>query len=121
MLLSVIVPPPSLKPSLSDFEEHPNKHQNLRPQQLKQTVGVVFFRIRQIYDSGEPGSNNMDVPKRFIPALVSGLAYYIAMKKPESAERLPFLKQEYEEQWRLASEEDRVKAAFRFVPWTGYT
>jgi len=53
--------------------------------------------------------------------LVSGLAYYIAMKKPESAERLPFLKQEYEEQWRLASEEDRVKAAFRFVPWTGYT
>ena len=86
-----------------------------------QTYTVVFFRIRQIYDSGEPGSNNMDVPKRFIPALVSGLAYYNAMKKPESAERLPFQKQEYEEQWRLASEEDRVKAAFRFVPWTGYT
>ena len=86
-----------------------------------QTYTVAFFRIRQIYDSGEPGSNNMDVPKRFIPALVSGLAYYIAMKKPEATERLPFLKQEYEEQWRLASEEDRVKAAFRFVPWTGYT
>jgi len=86
-----------------------------------QTYTVAFFRIRQIYDSGKPGSNNMDVPKRFIPALVSGLAYYIAMKKPESTERLPFLKQEYEEQWRLASEEDRVKAAFRFVPWTGYT
>ena len=85
-----------------------------------QTYTVAYYRIRQIYDSGEPGSNNMDVPKRFIPALVSGLAYYIAMKKPQVSERLPILKQEYEEQWRLASEEDRVKANFHFVPWTGY-
>jgi hypothetical protein len=62
----------------------------------------------------------MDVPKRFIPALVSGLAYHVAMKRPEAMERLPILKQEYEEQWQLASEEDRVKANFRFVPWTSY-
>ena len=42
------------------------------------------------------------------------------MKRPEAMERLPILKQEYEQQWRLASEEDRVKASFRFVPWTSF-
>ena len=86
-----------------------------------QTYTVSYYRIRQIYDSGKPGSNNMDVPKRFLPCLVSGLAYYIAMKRPEAGDRLSFLKQEYEEQWQLASEEDRVKANFRFVPWTSYS
>jgi hypothetical protein len=84
------------------------------------TYTVAYYRIRQIYDSGTEGSNNMDVPKRFIPCLVSGLAYYVAMKRPEVTDRLPFLKQEYEEQWKLASEEDRIKANFRFVPWTSY-
>tara|TARA_R110000787_G_scaffold182287_1_gene294238 strand:+ start:894 stop:1586 length:693 start_codon:yes stop_codon:yes gene_type:complete len=84
------------------------------------TYTVAYYRIRQIYDSGTEGSNNMDVPKRFIPCLVSGLAYYVAMKRPEVTDRLPFLKQEYEEQWKLASEEDRIKASFRFVPWTSY-
>jgi hypothetical protein len=38
------------------------------------------------------------------------------MKNPEAAQRVPFLKQQYEEQWKLASEENRVKAAVRFVP-----
>jgi hypothetical protein len=48
--------------------------------------------------------------------MVAGLAYHLAMKVPTGAERLPMLKQQYDEAWALASEEDREKAAVRFVP-----
>jgi len=41
------------------------------------------------------------------------------MKVPELAPRIPMLKQEYEEQFKLASEEDREKTSARFVPSIG--
>ena len=47
---------------------------------------------------------------------VAGLAYYISMKDPELAPRIPMLKDMYEEQFKLAAEEDRVKTPARFVP-----
>jgi hypothetical protein len=53
---------------------------------------------------------------RFLPCVVAGLAYYIAMKQPDLADRLPMLKQAYDEQFDLAAGEDREKAAVRFVP-----
>ena len=56
------------------------------------------------------------MPFRFYPALVAGLAYNIATKIPELMQRLPILKEQYEEQFRLASEEDREKVPFRAVP-----
>jgi len=62
------------------------------------------------------------VPPRFVPCLVSGLAYYIAMKKPMVADRLPLLKQEYEYQFELAAGEDQESASIQFVPFdTFYT
>ena len=81
-----------------------------------QTYKVIWYRLRQIYDAGTPASNNLDIPKLFLPCLVSGLAYYIAQKNPEAFQRVPFLKQQYEEQWKLAADENRVKASVRFVP-----
>ena len=77
---------------------------------------VIWYRLRQIYDAGTPASNNIDIPKLFLPCLVSGLAFYLAQKNPEAMQRVPFLKQQYEEQWILASSENRVKASVRFVP-----
>lgn len=79
------------------------------------TYTFVYWRLRRIQDAGT-GVNTADIPFRFIPALVSGLAYYIAMKRPESAQMLPMLAAEYARQWDLASEEDREKAPVRFVP-----
>lgn len=79
------------------------------------TYTFVYWRLRRIQDSGT-GVNTADIPFRFIPALVSGLAYQIAMKKPEAAPRAEMLRAEYERQWQLASEEDREKAPVRFVP-----
>ena len=38
------------------------------------------------------------------------------MKVPELVQRVPMLKEAYEEQFNLAAGEDREKAAIRFVP-----
>ena len=76
---------------------------------------MKYWRMRRIEDAGS-GAQTPDMNFRFFPCLVAGLAYYIAMKDPELAVRLPMLKAEYEEQFRLAAEEDREKAPVRFVP-----
>jgi hypothetical protein len=76
----------------------------------------VYWRMRRIQDAGN-GVNIQDIPFRFIPCLVAGLAFYVAQKRPDvPPERIMFLKQEYEQQWTLASEEDRDKAPARYVP-----
>lgn len=84
-----------------------------------QTYTLVYYYLERIEDSGKPASNNIDVPSRFLPCLVSGLAYHIAMKEPEASQRLPFLKEEYESQWNLAADADREKASL-FVSPGGY-
>jgi len=75
----------------------------------------VYWRMRRIDDAGS-GSNTMDVPFRFLPCLVAGLAYYLALKVPDGAKRLDILKSQYDEAWELAATEDRETAAIRFVP-----
>jgi hypothetical protein len=76
---------------------------------------LVYWRMRRIQDAGG-GTTTMDVPFRFVPALVAGLAYYLALKIPTALERLPILKTQYDEAWMLAEGEDREKASVRFVP-----
>jgi len=75
----------------------------------------VYWRLRRLQDAGN-GVNTQDIPFRMLPALVAGLSYYIAMKIPDSAPRLDMLKMVYEEQWNLASSEDREKASLRLAP-----
>jgi len=47
---------------------------------------------------------------------VAGLAYYLSMKIPDALPRIDMLKASYEEQWLLASSEDREKASLRLAP-----
>jgi hypothetical protein len=124
--------------SVSTYATIPNKLQQARPIQvwierrqetpritvwpvpdqgtlLQPYYTFVYWRLRRIDDAGT-GINTMDVPFRFLPCMVAGLAYYLALKVPNGAERLPVLKQQYDEAWDLASTEDREKAAVRFVP-----
>jgi hypothetical protein len=76
----------------------------------------IYWRMRRLQNAGD-GVNVQDIPFRLITCLVAGLAFMIAAKKPEVApERVLFLKSEYEQQWLLASQEDRDKAADRYVP-----
>jgi hypothetical protein len=79
------------------------------------TYQFVYWRMRRIDDAGG-GVRTMDVPFRFLPCMVAGLAYYLALKIQGGADRLPVLKQQYDEAWQLAADEDREKAAIRFVP-----
>jgi hypothetical protein len=80
-----------------------------------QSYQLVYWRLRRTQDAGG-GVNVMDVPFRFIPCMAAGLAYYIAGKIPEGAERIVLLKQQYDEAWELAAYEDHEKASLRFVP-----
>jgi hypothetical protein len=75
----------------------------------------VYWRLRRIQDAGN-GINTQDIPFRMLPCLVAGLAYYLAMKLPDALPRLEMLKAAYEEQWALASSEDREKASLRIAP-----
>ena len=76
----------------------------------------VYWRMRRLQDAGT-GVTTEDIPFRFIPAMAAGLAFYLSQKLVGmDLNRVPFLKSEYEEQFKLASEEDREKASLRFVP-----
>lgn len=76
---------------------------------------LKYWRLRRIQDAGA-GAETPDVGFRFLPALTAGLAYHIAAKVPELADRVPMLKQMYDEQFDLAAGEDREKAPIRLVP-----
>jgi hypothetical protein len=125
--------------SNSTYASIPNKLQQARPIQVwvnRQTptpqinlwptpdqTGVyqfVYWRLRRIQDAGEGGTYTQDVPFRFLPCLVAGLAYYLALKIPGAMDRLQVLKAQYDEAWDLAAGEDREKAAVRFVPREAY-
>lgn len=84
-----------------------------------QDYTLVYWRLRRIQDAGN-GVNTMDMPFRFLPAMIAGLAYYLALKVPEGMSRLDVLKGQYDEAWELAATEDREKAADRFVPRRQY-
>jgi len=80
-----------------------------------QTYQFVYWRLRRVQDAGA-GIETPDMNFRFMPCLIAGLAFQIAMKTPELSDRLQVLKAEYMEQFELAAAEDREKAAVRFVP-----
>ena len=75
----------------------------------------VYWRLRRIQDAGT-GASTQDIPFRMLNCLVAGLAYYLSLKIPEAANRIEMLKMAYEEQWLLASSEDREKASLRLAP-----
>jgi hypothetical protein len=82
------------------------------------TYTFVYWRLRRVEDAGN-GVETADMNFRFLPCLVAGLAYHIAMKVPELADRMTMLKAAYEEQYALAAGEDREKTSERFVPRVG--
>ncbi len=119
--------------SVSTFATIPNKTNTGRPIQVfierlrdqpritvwpvpnSNDYTFVYWRLRRIEDAGS-GTQTADMNFRFLPCLVAGLAYHIAMKIPDLAPRVDMLKAEYEAQFVLAAGEDREKTPFRFVP-----
>lgn len=77
---------------------------------------LAYWRLRRIEDTGAKGSNTMDVPDRFLPALTAGLAYHLAMKIPGGEKRVAALESAYEKQFDIAADDDRDRASVRFIP-----
>ena len=123
--------------SVSTYAQQTNKNTQGRPTQIyvqrlptetkvtlwpvpdnTTTYTLLYYRLKGIDGlAAGIGSSITSVPPRFVPALVAGMAYYIAMKKPEVANRVAGLKQEYEFQFQLAAGEDEETASVRFVPY----
>ena len=74
-----------------------------------------YYRLRRIQDAGS-GITTQDIPFRFLPCMVAGLAYHLSKKIPGALERTQMLKMEYEELWQQAADEDREKAPLRIAP-----
>jgi len=79
---------------------------------------LVYWRLRRMRALGSGGTGEPEIPWRFVNAMIAGLAYYLALKSkdPNVLQRVQMLKADYEEQFQLASDEDRDRASFRFVP-----
>jgi len=122
--------------SVSTYAQQSNKAMIARPTQIyvsrgatgttvtlwpvpdsTQTYTLVYYRLKYIEGlSGGIGGEVTSIPPRFVPALVAGLAYYIAGKRPQAEGRIPRLQAEYEAQFDRAAGEDRERASVRLVP-----
>ena len=116
--------------SRADYHARPNKTTQARPSQYylertstptlyvwpapeNATDTIEYYAMEKIEDVGT-SLKTVDVPTRFLPALVAGLAYYISMKK--MPDRITLLKSVYEEEMTRALDEDRERSSSFFVP-----
>ena len=77
--------------------------------------------ISELQDVNKSAIQNADLPKRFLPCLTCGLAYYMSMKRPLVPEnRIMMLKANYEELLMRAMEEDRERASMFIRPKLRY-
>ena len=77
--------------------------------------------ISELQDVNKSEAQNADIPKRFLPPLTCGLAYYMSMKRPGvDQNRIVMLKQNYEELLGRAFLEDRQRSSLFLKPRLGY-
>ena len=77
--------------------------------------------ISELQDVDKSAGQNADLPKRFLPCLTCGLAYYMSMKRPGvEGQRIQMLKANYEELLQRAMEEDRERSSMHIVPRLRY-
>lgn len=124
--------------SVSTYAQQTNKNTQGRPTQIYVQRGVsnvtvtvwplpednsytlAYYRLKGISGLASGVGTSAAIPPRFVPALVAGLAFQVAMKKPEAAIRAQALQAEYERQFALAASEDQETASSHFTPWSSY-
>jgi hypothetical protein len=116
--------------SRGQYLDFPNKTSQGRPSQFyfdrsiapvinlwqtpeNSTDQLVYYYVRRIEDA-DALVNTTQLPFRFYPCMVAGLAYYLAMKR--APERIQLLKAVYEEEFQRAAEEDEDRVPLRIVP-----
>ena len=123
--------------TVSDYASIPNKLAQGRPSIISirrsiqpycllwqvppahQFYQLVYWRLRRIQALGPGGESQPEIPWRFVNAMTAGMAFYMSLKStdPKAMQKIQLLKSEYEEQFQLASDEDRDRASFQFVPF----
>ena len=81
------------------------------------TDQLIYYYVQRIEDA-DTLVNTTDMPFRFYPCMVAGLAYYIAMKR--APERIQLLKSVYEEEFQRASDEDEDRVPLKLQPSIQY-
>jgi len=119
--------------SITTYAQQSNKNTQARPTQIyiarkpeevtvtlwptpDASYTLAYYRLAGRDGLSSGVGSTADIPPRFIPALTYGLACQIAMKRPEVAARVQMLKQEYEQQFKMAADEDRERASWYLIP-----
>jgi len=78
---------------------------------------INYYYVKRIQDVGDY-TNATDVPFRFVPCMVSGLAFYLSQKfKPEMTQQMKLL---YEDELNRALQEDGSSSSSYITPKTYY-
>jgi hypothetical protein len=81
------------------------------------TDQLIYYYVRRIEDA-DSLVDTTDMPFRFFPCMVAGLAYYMAMKR--APERVQLLKTVYEEEFQRAADEDQGRTPLKLQPSLSY-
>lgn len=81
------------------------------------TDSLVYYYVKRIEDA-DTLANTTDAPFRFLPCMVSGLAYYLAVKS--APDRVQLLKAIYEEEFQRAADEDEDRVPLKLQPSIQY-
>jgi hypothetical protein len=120
--------------SRGDYVTLPNKNTQGRPSQFlfdrqispvinlwavpeNSTDQIIYYYVQRIEDA-DTLVNTTDMPFRFYPCMVAGLAYYIAMKR--APDRIQLLKSVYEEEFQRAADEDEDRVPLKLQPSIQY-
>ena len=81
------------------------------------TDTLIYYYVKRIEDAATL-VNTTDAPFRFLPCMIAGLSYYIAMKK--APDRIQLLKAVYEEEFQRAADEDEDRVPLKLQPSLQY-
>ena len=101
------------RPSQFYFNRQTSPELALWPVPENSTDELVYYYITRIEDA-DTLQNTTDVPYRFLPCMIAGLAYYLSMKK--APERVQLLKAVYEEEFQRAADEDEDRVSLKLQP-----
>ena len=105
------------RPSQFWFNRQINPVINLWAVPENSTDQIIYYYVQRIEDADNL-VNTTDMPFRFYPCMVAGLAYYLAMKR--APERLQLLKSVYEEEFQRAADEDEDRVPLKLQPSIRY-
>lgn len=105
------------RPSQLYFNRQTAPKVNVWPAPENSTDVVRYYYVQRIEDA-DAAVNDVDAPFRFLPCMVAGLAYYMAVKR--APDRVQLLKAIYEEEFQRAADEDEDRVALKLTPSISY-